>query len=380
MAKPVYHAFIDESGDPHFSNGSSNTFLICATLINEADIPEITENLKKLLAKYNLPELKSKKLNDQKKRADILRLIASWKVSIVTIYVKKEDFDKAGQWFRYHGSFYKYVERLLVSEVVRIYGNVDLTFDTFGDLKYRESFVEYIKGAIAKRSQIDLFSPEIVMTPPQSDILIQLSDVMGGSLRKFFAGELIDVKNILDPIWKGSLIVGEPGWMKMVNSDVSDGSSQIDSDIMRVALESVNLFIEENKRNDDRAVACETLDYLKGCLLYGDPSEYCYRTSIKDWLIYRGYKDYNEEKVSREVISLLREEGVMLVSSSEGIKIPSSEKDVRDHYLFILGQAIPSLKRLKKMHQVISARFPSSATGFVDGETTRILDVLSEYR
>ena len=80
------------------------------------------------------------------------------------------------------------------------------------------------------------------------------------------------------------------------------------------------------------------------------------------------------------MISLLREEGVMLVSSSEGIKIPSSEKDVRDHYLFILGQAIPSLKRLKKMHQVMSARFPSKAIGFVDGETTRILNVLSEYR
>lgn len=380
MAKPVFHAFIDESGDPHFSNGSSNTFLICATLINENDISEITNNLKTLLADYKLPELKSSKMGDVRKRYEILNHISKWKVSIITICVKKEDFDKAGRWFRYHGSFYKYVERLLISEVVRIYGNVDLTFDTFGDLYYRESFVKYIKGAMEKRSQIELFSPEIIMCQPRSEILVQLSDIMGGSIRKYFAGELSDVKNILDPIWKGSLIVGQPDWMKMVKYEASDGSSQIDDDIMRVALESVDLFIEENKKNDERAAACETLDYLKGRLLYGNPSEYCYRTAIKEWLNYRGFKDYNEEKVSREVISLLREEGVMLVSSSEGIKIPSSEKDVRDHYLFILGQAIPSLKRLKKMHQVMSARFPSKAIGFVDGETTRILNVLSEYR
>ena len=26
MAKPVFHAFIDESGDPHFSSGASDTF------------------------------------------------------------------------------------------------------------------------------------------------------------------------------------------------------------------------------------------------------------------------------------------------------------------------------------------------------------------
>ena len=80
------------------------------------------------------------------------------------------------------------------------------------------------------------------------------------------------------------------------------------------------------------------------------------------------------------MISLLREEGVMLVSSSEGIKIPSSVKDVKDHYEFILGQAIPSLKRLKKMHQVISARLSSDAISFIDGETNRLLNDLSEYR
>ena len=61
MAKPVFHAFIDESGDPHFSSGASDTFLICATLVREGDISEIEDKLKALLEKYNLPELKSKK-------------------------------------------------------------------------------------------------------------------------------------------------------------------------------------------------------------------------------------------------------------------------------------------------------------------------------
>ena len=51
MAKPVFHAFIDESGDPHFSSGASDTFLICATLIREGDISEIEDKLKALLEK-----------------------------------------------------------------------------------------------------------------------------------------------------------------------------------------------------------------------------------------------------------------------------------------------------------------------------------------
>ncbi len=380
MAKSVFHAFIDESGDPHFSSGASDTFLICATLIREGDISEIEDKLKALLEKYNLPELKSNRIKDDRKRYEMLNQIASWSVSIVTIHVKKDDFDKTAQWFRYHPTFYKYIERLLVSEVVRIYGNVDLTFDTFGDSKYRESFVKYIESVVAKKSQVDLFAPEIQMRSPKSEILVQLSDLMGGSIRKYYNDELKDVKNILDPIWKGSLVVGEPDWMKMKASDVSNVGQQIDDEILNVALESVNQFLEENKRNEERAVACETLDYLKGTLLYEDPNKYCYRDEIKDWLNYRGYSDYSAEKVSREVISLLREEGVMLVSSSEGIKIPCSMKDVKDHYLFILGQTIPSLKRLKKMHQVISARFSSDAIGFIDGETSRILNDLNEYR
>ncbi|MBR5413684.1 MAG: DUF3800 domain-containing protein [Fibrobacter sp.] len=380
MAKSVFHAFIDESGDPHFSNGSSDTFLICATLINENNILEITDNLKSLLAEYKLPELKSSRMGDDRKRFEILNRISKWNVSIVTIFVKKEDFDKTGQWFKYHGTFYKYIERLLVSEVVRIYGNVDLTFDTFGKADYRESFVKYIEKIVAKSSQIDLFTPDIVMSSPKSEILVQLSDILAGSIRKYYENKLDNVNNILEPIWKGSLIVGEPNWMKMLKSDISNEDSQTDEELKRVALNSVNLFIEDNKRKEDRAVACETLDYLKGTLLYDDPNKYCYRTEIKDWLNYRGYKDYSEEKVSREVISLLREEGVMLVSSSEGIKIPSSVKDVKDHYEFILGQAIPSLKRLKKMHQVISARLSSDAISFIDGETNRLLNDLSDYR
>lgn len=380
MSKPIFHAFVDETGDPHFSNGGSDTFLICATIINEKDVPSMVENLTTLLKSFNLPELKSKKIGDLTKRRNILQQISTWNISVITIYVRKEDFDKTGTWFRYHGTFYKYIERLLISEVVRIFGNVNLTFDTFGFPDYRASFVKYMENVTAKKGQMELFSPEITMSSPRQDCLIQLSDVVGGSIRKFYNNEFDDAKEILSPIWKGQLIVGKPDWMNMVESPVPSGNSVVDRDIMQVALDSVEQFLNENKRKENKAAACETLEFLKGTLLYENPTKFCYRNEIKDWLIYRGYSDYNEEKVSRELISLLREQGVMLVSSPDGIKIPSSMKDVKEHYMFILGQTIPSLKRLKKLHQVVSGRIGEDAISFIDGETSKILNDLNDYR
>mgnify|MGYP003340605265 CR=1 FL=1 len=41
MDRPVYHAFIDESGDPRFSNGASSLFFVCATIVNDLDVLDL---------------------------------------------------------------------------------------------------------------------------------------------------------------------------------------------------------------------------------------------------------------------------------------------------------------------------------------------------
>lgn len=379
MDRPVYHAFIDESGDPHFSNGASSLFFVCATIVNDLDVPNLEAKVVELRKKYGLAELKSQKLHNDKFRIQVLSELNTWNIGVITIAVKKEDFEESGNWFKFKGTFYKYIERLLIQEVVRIFGNVHLTFDSYGKKDYRESFLSYIRKSIATSSQISLFDPDITMSGPQIDSLIQVSDIIAGSLRLEMDGKQQSIQATLSNIIKGQKDLAKPEWIKRLDSGESLDDNEIDPDVVSTALESVDKYLAENKHKVARREACMTLDYLRSTLLYDDPHKFCYRTEIKEWLSYKGIPDFSEEKITRQIVSALRQDGVIIASSQEGIKIPSNKKDLKTYFNFILGQTIPSLNRLKKINQVMSSRFPDKFSDLLDDDSKSLLNALREY-
>jgi hypothetical protein len=361
-----YSAYIDESGDPHFNPGCSSSFFICATTIKEEDINTTTEAIERIKKKYDLHELKSSRISSVRRRTDILTDIAELPIMIFTIIVKKEKLN--GEWFRYRNTFYKYIQGKLVSELCRVFGNIDFSFDRYGSDTYQESFKKYIEV----KQQTEMFSSQINISSAKINPLIQISDIVSGSIRQYYDSEYSFAELILNNIWKGKVLIPN----EAMYSFSVEATSAEDKTIANSALDSADRYISIHSKDQSKLMHCQVVEFLKQ-ISFEEPSKFCHRNEIITWLNFLGI-EISAENLSRTIISELRDDGVLLVSSDDGIKIPTSLRDIDKHYKFILGQSMPQLKRLKKMDQVLMARLPEKHKEFIDSMDGDIKEVLAK--
>ncbi len=349
-----YNAYIDESGDPHFNSGCSPSFFVCATMTKEDNIDTICESVSNIMKKHDLHELKSSRISSERRRDDILKDIAELPIMIFTILVNKERL--YGDWFRYRQTFYKYILGRLVSELHRVFGNLDLSFDRYGSDRYQESFRKYIEV----KQQTELFASRINISSAKINPLIQISDIVAGSIRKYYDSEYLNAEQILTSIWKGKVLIP----IEMMDSSAIETTNEEDREIANAAFESVNRYLHTYSKDQTKVTHCQVAEFLKQMALE-EPKKFCHRSEIITWLNFLDIK-ISEENLSRSIISELRDGGVLLASTDDGIKIPISYSDIDKHYRFILGQSIPQLKRLKKLDQVLVARIPEKHKEFMD--------------
>lgn len=359
-------AFIDETGDPHFTEGGSPTFFVCATVVNANNVEAVQSEIEKIKAKNDVRELKSSRISSDSRRSDILSSLAQLPIAVFTILVEKEKL--SGDWFRFRKTFYKYVQRRLVSELFRVYGSLDVTFDRYGSDQYQNSF----KGYIERNLQLEIFSQQIYIESAKTTPLIQISDIIGGSIRKYYGGEYLEAEEILKNVWRGKLRLPD----RIPAAIDFDTTSAEDGVISSLALESVRRYLDQNGGRRDKEEHCSVLEYLRQ-MAHEEPEQYCFRAEIKAWMKFLGM-DITEENISRTVLSELRDEGVVLVSSNDGVKIPVSFREIEEHYKFMLGQAIPILRRLKMIDQIIEARLPEKRRKLIESRDSDVMVILEK--
>ena len=128
-----YNAYIDETGEPIFSEGSSKTFFLCAIVMNQCNVEKNQALLSHIKSKYKVQHLKSSKMHDFSKRLAICEELAQLDIQIATINVKKDKLN--GEWFRVKPTFYKYIQSLLNHRLYQSFGTLDVSIDRFGSLQ-----------------------------------------------------------------------------------------------------------------------------------------------------------------------------------------------------------------------------------------------------
>jgi hypothetical protein len=339
-----YLAYIDESGDPIFKDGASETLFLGAIVIAKEDYPHIKEELKRIKRKNNVSVLKSSRISDFKKRIKICEELSRLKIKILSILVDKNQL--VGDWFKYRANFYKYVQRLLNHEIYMLFDTVRVQIDRYGSSEYIKSLDEYLKRSL----QLELFEPQIEISSAKVQEFIQIADFLSGSLRKSIEGDFgkdESIQNALKPIW----IIRQsiPDYGKYVKPIPSDESLHEIS----VCLEEARRYLEKNTGLvDDPKI--KTLEYLYHSGL-DEPNEYIYTAEILSWLTEFGIK-LSEEQFRTEVTAALRDEGLIIVGTRRGYKIPTTIDDFREYVAFSVNLALPMLKRLKKAINFMEAR------------------------
>lgn len=180
--------FIDESGDPGFKieEGSSRFFIVALIIFDdnrEVDKARTAiSNLKREWKKGEYFEFKFSKMS-RKERQQFLRIAVQAKFKIRAVIFDKVRMNTL-QLEHFKKNYYQYAIRSLLEHHDCTIQGSEIKIDTFGENYYRENLIKYFNEHLC--SSPDETGKHLTFQDSKHDVLIQLADVVAGSLRKSF--------------------------------------------------------------------------------------------------------------------------------------------------------------------------------------------------
>lgn len=192
--------FIDESGDPGFKikNGSTEAFVVVLVIFDdELEAEETALKIKKLrreLKKSDRFEFKFNKCSKEF-RIRFLKAIATCKFRIRAIVMTKDKI-YGPELRRSKESFYNYTVKSVLKYNKGTIKNAKLRLDGRGEREFRKSLTVYLRKYVGKG-----VIKNLRFRDSKSDVLIQLADMIVGSINRCFSGKK-DAKIYFDIVKK----------------------------------------------------------------------------------------------------------------------------------------------------------------------------------
>ncbi|MBC8465512.1 DUF3800 domain-containing protein [bacterium] len=343
MTEQMY-IYVDESGNTdlsEYSDDSKDYYVISAVLFPKEDVEFFSKSAKAIVSKHaGKGELKSSSIgNNTDRRIQILNDIADSRFSFYSLVVDKTRIYK-NTGLRFKPSFYKFLHKMVYSQIRKTHFSLKLTLDRFGNTDFMVGFTNYIM------KRIDLF--EKVSFKPSSELpLLQIADVIAGSIRRVFMGN--DNKDLLKIINYPSMPFEK--WPPSQNSSYCEISFNQEEEfnhlIQNIAVKSAEEFVYNNLHSDieDMRVKVECVRFLlyKYC---ENPKSYILRDEIRSHLLKTIGCEISSQMLSSKILAPIKDNDVLLASTDKGIKIPYDATDIREWVNRVNSQIVPYLKRL----------------------------------
>ena len=97
------------------------------------------------------------------------------------------------------------------------------------------------------------------------------------------------------------------------------------------------------------------LNYLLFRFKYNRYRKYIPTKELINALISNGYSVKSEQVFRNKIIGNLRDQGVIISSSSKGYKLPSSEREISDYYQHVNSVVVPMIQRLKICNDLLKS-------------------------
>lgn len=333
MAKQIL-AFADESGNNSFDFTTQGThFIVASIMINEAEKEDIETALEGIRRKYfQTGEIKSSKVGDNHtRRLLILQEAAKLNFNVYALVTDKQKL--YGEGFKYKEPFYKYLSGLLYKELYKAYPRLKLFVDEWGGNDFLRSFKKYVH-----RNHIrDLFSgAEFETGESKKSIIIQLADFIAGTLgRCYDRGKDLSYRDkflqVLEP--RLSSINHFPKEFKTIQVPEDENANEHDFEISQYATNLAIDFIETKvpKLQED----IDQINCVKLLLLHQNvfgARKYLSAKELMKHLEVGREKPLQDQQFRSTVIGRLRDQGLLIASSSKGDKkgyrLPTSAYDL----------------------------------------------------
>jgi hypothetical protein len=346
----IQYAFIDEYGDYRFdfeSNGVSTHFIVVFLLVKESNKEFLEQELERI----------RKQIGDSCDDHQ-LRYLNEVKDLPFTIYAYAIDKRKLREdsGIMHKTPFMKNVNRMIYEDLNRSFEQLDLVADE----KETKLFLRGFKNYIQKRSIPDLFNYSTFgFNDSQSENLLELAGRIGKFLARGYHQHFSttqyrsDLKTIKHKISAINLLPRDyTNYLFEYKSESPD--SKYDELIIKQSVNLAFQYIEKYRKSDEEDEKLR-IDFLKFLLfnLKENPLEYVYTQEILDNLNELRAIKINQHYFRSNIVSKLRDSGLLIASSNKGYKLPICLNDLYDFVNLSSLTIHPMIQRISKCREQI---------------------------
>jgi hypothetical protein len=340
--------FVDESGDTSLDldgtkTGGTRLFVICAVIVPAADLDTVRKAAEAVRKRhFQTGEMKSSRLRGGR-RSQVLKALSGIPYTSFFLVTDKARFARPGG-FAYKKSFFKNLNGRLYQRIHEAFDEVDVVADQHGDETFMQGFEKYLQG----RLQPELFPRRTFrFQPSQDEPLIQLADVLAGTVRRCFENDSLDAQLSEDLELVLSRSTGMLVWPPRdapAPALVASGAhrSKHDELVSRHCTRVAALFLERTASDPDALPTRAVLEYLLFKAEFISPTHFVSTGEIRDHLHESYSIKLSEQQFRSTVIARLRDSDVILASSPKGYKVPVSVQDLRQ-YVGLADRVIPPM-------------------------------------
>ncbi|WP_271785352.1 DUF3800 domain-containing protein [Aquimarina algiphila] len=348
-------AFADEFGNNSFDFSTQGShFIIASVIMNQDELSEIQTQLEEIRKRFfQTGEIKSSKVkNNHSRRILILKELKKVNFSVYAVVIDKRKL--FGEGFKYKQSFYKYLNGILYKELYRTFPQLELKVDEHGGNDFMRSFKKYVE----KNHIRNLFAgSDFQIQKSHNDLGVQLADMMAGTL-----GYIFDELKKSDKSSEFAELINDklislnqfPKEYKSEEFSEKETFSEYDDTIANLGLTRAFDFIDRttgnNQDNRDR------INFVKLLLLYhqsNHPRKFTTSAEFVRHLSVNRNKPLSKEQFSSKIIGHLRDKGILIASSRDGYKIPTSASDMKKYINHGKSIVLPVLRRIEECRNAI---------------------------
>ncbi|OJH35154.1 DUF3800 domain-containing protein [Cystobacter ferrugineus] len=330
------HAFVDEYGDPSIQvekDGVSTYYIVTAVLIDEENLEPARSEVSAIRARhFGKGEMKSSGVGrDDARRCRVLKELARLPFRFVSLVVDKRQVRKdSGLIFKQ--PFIKFVHRQLFEKLYRAHPDLVMLGDKHGHKKFMDGFEGYVRRNVEQ----DLFRrPTFSFGDSKEEPLLQLADFITGTIGRLYdpkreTAAAADFIELLRD--NATLVLTWPPEDRPIAS-LGGGGTKADRAIREYCLRQVFGFLAKHSAPQcpSEAAQVAVAEHLLFHFQSISETEYVPTGRLREFLIERGIAKFEEQQQFRSgVIAKLRDQGIILASSSKGYKIPASVRDLMD--------------------------------------------------
>jgi hypothetical protein len=190
--------FMDDSGDPGFkvAKGSTACFVIALVIFDDdLEAESCAVAIKKLRRDLGLSDNYEFRFNGCKRdiRLAFLETVARFKFRVRAIVMEKAKIYGA-ELQRSKDSFYRYAIKMVLQYSFGKIQNARLRIDGHGDREFRREMRSYLSREVKPKPGDPPVIQKLKIVDSKRDVLIQLADMVAGTLRRDAEGQKADRK------------------------------------------------------------------------------------------------------------------------------------------------------------------------------------------